>query len=179
MANSDFVEPVRKEYRIGDVNYNRPTSESLFNTVAGTNNFVARYQTDIKEFKLNGSFSLATNIAFYDGPATFFYNSEIVGIAFSQESGGVGITSFDVRYRDQSDVDQGSILNTQASINTSNTVRAFKNLTTGLEVNPTGTILPVFSKTQFLEGEAIYLVLTSAMTQAFNGTVTIFYKPIN
>jgi hypothetical protein len=55
----------------------------------------------------------------------------------------------------------------------------FKNLETGLNISPTGVTLPVFSKTSFLQGESVYLVLTSAMVSAMNCGITIFYRPIN
>ena len=165
-----------------DVAYKRALSEALLSRFGATNNFIAKFQTDIKEFKLNGSYSVATGITFFDGVASFFYNSEIVGINFYNGVSGVsGTTSFDLRYIDAAGVDQGTIMSTQASINStsSNNSVGFENYETTTQIAPTGVTLPVLNKTQFLEGESVYLVLTSSMVSAQNCGLTIFYRPIN
>jgi hypothetical protein len=151
-------------------------------TFGATNNFIGKFQTDIKEWKLNGSYSVATGIVFYDGIAPFFYNSEVVGISFyNGQSGASGITDFDVRHIDVNGADQGSIFSTHPTISSTaaNTAVGFESLSTGTTVAPTGVTLPIFSKTQFLEGESLYLKLDSAMISAQNCGLTLFYKPIN
>lgn len=182
MANTDDVESSREVLKIGDIAYKRSVSEAILARFAATNNFIANYQTDIKEFKLNGAYSVATGITFFDGVASFFYNSEIVGINFyNGKSGSSGTTSFDLRYIDAAGADQGSIMSTQASINStsSNNSVGFENYETTTQIAPTGVTLPVLNKTQFLEGESVYLVLTSSMVSAQNCGLTIFYRPIN
>ncbi len=182
MAASDLVNAVRSLFRLGDIAYRRANSESIMGKFAAQSNFLNKFQTDIKEFKLNGSYSVATGITFFDGVASFFYNSEIVGINFyNGVSGTSGTTSFDLRYIDAAGVDQGSIMSTQASINStsSNNSVGFESYETTTQIAPTGVTLPVLSKTQFLEGESVYLVLTSSMSEAQNCGLTIFYKPIN
>jgi hypothetical protein len=182
MAKTDLVEPSREELRIGDIAYKRSVSEAIMSRFAATNNFIGKYQTDIKEFKLNGVYGVATGINLYDGLAQFFYNSEIVCISFYNGTKGIsGVTSFDLRWIDQAGAPQGSIFTTQPSISSValDISTGFKNLETGLNISPTGVTLPVFSKTSFLQGESVYLVLTSAMVSAINCGITIFYRPIN
>ena len=182
MAASDNVTPSREVLKVGDIAYKRSVSEAIMSRFAATNNFIHTYQTDIKEFKLNGSYSVATGITFFDGVASFFYNSEIVGVNFyNGTSGTSGTTSFDLRYIDAAGVDQGSIMSTQAQINStsSNNAVGFENYVTSTQIAPIGVTLPVLTKTQFAEGESIYLVLTSSMVSAVNCGLTIFYRPIN
>tara|TARA_R110000787_G_scaffold206548_1_gene316724 strand:+ start:685 stop:1233 length:549 start_codon:yes stop_codon:yes gene_type:complete len=182
MASSDDVTPSREIIKVGSVSYRRANSESIMTDFAATNNFINTFQTDIKEWKLNGSYSVATGIVFFDGVAPFFYNSEIVGISFyNGQQGASGITDFDVRYIDTLGADQGSIFVTNPTIDSTapNTTVAFESLTTGTTVSPTGVTLPVFNKTTFLEGESLYLKLDSAMVSAQNCGLTLFYKPIN
>jgi hypothetical protein len=182
MAASDPINPVKRETLLGDIETNRPISEGLLRDFGAQNNFVNRYQTDIKEFKLNGSYSVATGITFFDGVASFFYNSEIVGIQiYNGVSGSSGTTEFDLKWIDTSGVDQGSIFSVTPKINStsSNETVGFRNLTTGTDVSPTGVTLPTFSKTEFLEGESVYLELKTSMAAAKNCGLTIFYKPIN
>lgn len=182
MAATDEVNRSREVILTGDVAYKRSVSEAILSRFASTNNFIAAYQTDIKEFKLNGSYSVATGITFFDGVASFFYNSEIVGINFyNGVSGSSGTTSFDLRYIDAAGVDQGTIMSTQAQIasTSSNNTVGFENYVTSTQIAPTGVTLPVLTKTQFAEGESIYLVLTSSMVSAQNCGLTIFYRPIN
>lgn len=183
MAASDFVNAIRGLFRLGDIAYRRANSESIMSKFAAQSNFINLYQTDIKEFKLNGSYSVATGIVFFDGVTNFFYNSEIVGIGFyNGVSGTGGITEFDIKWKDANGLTQGSIFSTTPKIDStsSDETIAFRNLqTTNDHGNTTGVTLPVLTKTKFLEGESIYLVLTSSMISAQNCGLTIFYRPIN
>lgn len=182
MAASDPIAPVKRQALLGDVETNRPVSEGLLKDFSAQNNFVNLYQTDIKEWKLNGSYGVATGIELFDGIASFFYNSEIVGINFyNGVSGSSGTTEFDIEWLNTSGVNQGSIFSVTPKINStsSNVTVAFRNLTTTTDVSPTGVTLPTFSKTQFLEGESVYLKLKTSMVAAQNCGLTIFYKPIN
>lgn len=182
MAATDPINPVRRETLLGDIETNRPVSEGVLKDFGAQNNFINRYQTDIKEWKLNGSYSVASGISFYDGVASFFYNSEIVGINFyNGQAGTSGTTTFDINWKNAAGVDQGSIFSTRPAISSAaaNETIAFNNLTTGTTVTPTGVTAPVFSKTSFLEGESVYLVLDGSMVSAQNCGLTIFYRPIN
>lgn len=182
MAASDQIAPVRRQALLGDIETNRPVSEGVLRDFAAESNFINLYQTDIKEFKLNGSYSVATGITFFDGLASFFYNSEIVGLFFyNGVSGASGITEFDLIWKNTSGVDQGSIFSVTPKISSAaaNEAVGFSNLTTGTTVSPTGVTLPTFSKTTFNEGESVYLKLNDSMVAAQNCGLTIFYKPIN
>ncbi len=165
-----------------DTAYRRSVSESIMTKFGATNNFIGDFQTDIKEFKLNGSYSVATGIAFFDGVASFFFNSEIVGINFyNGQAGSSGTTEFDIQWKNTAGVTQGSIFSTTPKIASaaSDESIGFRNLTTTTDIGGTGITLPVFSKTEFLEGESIFFELASGMISAVNCGITIFYKPIN
>jgi hypothetical protein len=183
LAASDIVNAVRSLFRLGDVAYRRANSESIMNKFAAQSNFINYYQTDIKEYKLNGSYSVATGITFFDGVTNFFYNSEIVGIAFYNGRSGVsGTTEFDIKWKNQAGVTQGSIFSTTPKITSasSNETVAFRSLQTGNDHgSTTGVTLPVLSKTKFLEGESLFCQLNSSMVSAQNCGITIFYRPIN
>lgn len=176
------LSPVRAELLQEDVAFRRGLNESLLSKVGSQNQFINYYQTDVKEFKLNGSYSPATGIIYFDGLASFFYNSEIVGLAFwNGLSGSSGTTEFDLRWRNQTNADQGSIMTTKASINSTSAdgARGFENYVSGFSDAPTGVTLPVLSKTTFLQGESVYCVLTNSMAEGFNCGLTLFYRPIN
>ena len=182
MAATDQVTPIRELFLDGDVAYKRAVSEAMLKKHASQNNFVNLYQTDIKEWKLNGSYSVATGITFFDGIASFFFNSEIVGVNFyNGQSGASGTTTFDIKYKNVAGSTVGSIFSTLPSINSTsaNETVAFRNLQTAVDIAPTGVILPVFSKTTFLEGESVFMELTGSMVSAQNCGITIFYRPIN
>ena len=182
MAATDIVPPNRTITLIGDVSYRRAVSEGLLNKVGAQSNFINKYQTDIKEWKLNGSYSVATGITFFDGVASFFYNTEIVGINFyNGGSGASGTTEFDIIWKDTAGVDQGSIFSTTPKIDStsSDETIAFLNLETTTTIAPTGVTQAVFSKTTFLEGESVYLKLNTSMIAAQNCGVSLFYRPIN
>ena len=181
MAITDEVVASREIFLEGDVAYRRAVSESMLKKHASQNNFVNKYQNDIKEWKLNGSYSVATGITFYDGVASFFYNSEIVGINFyNGKAGTSGTTTFDVKWKNAAGATQGSIFSTLPAISlaASNETIGFKNLVTGTAITPTGVTSPIFNKTTFLEGESLYLELTATMLGAVNCGLTIFYRPI-
>jgi len=182
MAAQDPVASSRSEFLEGDVAYKRAVSEGLLTKVAAQNNFLNDFQTDIKEFKLNGVYRVATGIAFFDGAASFFFNTEIVGVFFYNGiSGASGITEFDIQWKNTSGVTQGSIFSTTPKIDSTSADETigFRNLTTSTDISPTGVTLPVFSKTSFLEGESVFMKLNASMASAQNCGITIFYKPIN
>ena len=182
MAASDLVNAVRGIFRLGDIAYRRANSESIMSKFAAQSNFVNKYQTDIKEYKLNGLYSVATGITFFDGVTHFFYNSEIVGVSFyNGQSGSSGTTTFDIKWKNSSGITQGSIFSTTPKISSSSSDEtvAFRNLETGNDFTATGVTLPVLSKTEFLEGESIFMELSGAMSGAANCGITIFYRPID
>jgi hypothetical protein len=176
------ITPSRKVIEQEDTAYRRSVSEAILTKFGAQSNFINTYQNDIKEWKLNGSYSVATGLTFFDGVASFFWNSEIVGIFFyNGQSGSSGTTEFDIIWKNKAGADQGSIFSTTPKINSTsaNETIGYKNLITTTETSPTGVTLPVFSKTEFLEGESLYLKLNSSMVSANNCGLTIFYRPIN
>jgi len=179
MADSDLVIPSREELRVGDVRYKAAISEAVFTRVAAQNNFINTYQVDSHRWVLNGSYGVATGLNFYDGVTAFFFNSEITGINFWNQSGSSGTTEFDINWIDVNGVDQGSIFTVTPKVTATTQVSAFKNLVTNTEVNPAGTVLPTFAKTTFLEGESLYLKLNTSMIEGFNSGLNLFYRPIN
>lgn len=176
------IPPVRKELQLESIETNRPVSEGVLNDFGAQSNFINDFQTDNHRWVLNGSYSVATGITLYDGSISFFYNSQIVGVHFwNGKSGSSGVTEFDIIWKDVNDVVQGSIFSVTPKIanTSSDNSRGFSNLTTGTNFSPTGYTLPTFSKTTFLEGETLYMVLNGAMIEAQNSGISLHWKPIN
>lgn len=182
MANSDPVTPSREILRAGDVAYKRAVSEAILARVAAQNNFINYYQTDYAAFFLNGNYSNVTTMFGIDGAYTGFYNFEIVGVTiFNAIAGTSGTTNLDVHWINQAGVNQGSIFSVTPKISSaaSNGTRGFRNLQTGNDYTMTGVTLPTLSKTQFLEGETLYLVINSVMANAQNAALTLNLRPRN
>lgn len=182
MAAQDDVNPSREILKVGDIAYKRATSEAIMSRFAATNNFVSKFQTDYVSFFLNGSYSVSSGLFGYDGAYTGFYNFEIVGVQiWSAISGTSGTTELDIHWINQAGVNQGSIFSTTPKISSAsaNGTRGFRNLETGNDYTMTGVTLPVLSKSQFLEGETLYLVINSAMIEAQNCALTLNIRPIN
>jgi len=180
MAATDNVTPSREILKVGDVSYRRAVSEAILSRFAGTNNFISKFQTDYVSFFLNGSYSVSSGLFGYDGAYTGFYNFEIVGVQiWNAIAGSSGITALDVHWINQAGVNQGSIFSTTPKIasTASNGTRGFRNLETGNDYTMTGVTLPTLNKTEFLEGETLYLVIDSAMTEAQNCALTLNIRP--
>lgn len=182
MASTDDVVASREVLKIGDISYKRSLSEAIFSRFAATNNFISKFQTDYVSFFLNGSYSVSSGLFGYDGAYTGFYNFEIVGVQiWNAISGSSGTTELDIHWIDQSGVNQGSIFSVTPNIDStaSNGTRGFRNLQTGNDYTMTGVTLPTLSKTTFLEGETLYLVINNAMIEAQNAALTLNIRPIN
>jgi hypothetical protein len=181
MANSDEVTPSREILYIGDVAYNRANSEAIMSRFGATNNFINKFQTDYISFFLNGSYSVTAGNFGYDGAYTGFTKFEIVGVQIWNAISGIsGTTALDVHWINQAGVDQGSIFSVTPKIDSTSSdgTRGFRNLETGNDFTMTGVTLPTLSKTTFLEGETLYLVVDSAMSQAQNTALTLNIRPI-
>lgn len=182
MANSDEVVPSREIFFNGDVAYRRAVSESLTRKQAAQNNFINKFQNDTHRWCLNGSYSVAAGLGFYDGVFNFFHNTEIVGVYFwNGKVGTSGITAMDINYIDTNGVDKGSIFSSVPIIDdtSSDGVVGVKNLITGTEIEPTGVTLPEFGKTTFLAGESVYMKLNLGMISGRNCGIALQFRPIN
>jgi len=182
MAASDPISPSREQLRLGDIETNRPVSEGILSKFAAEANFINLFQTDTHRWALNGNYSVATGITLFDGLYSMFYNSEIVGVNFwNGVSGDSGITEFDLHWIDTSGVDQGSIFSVTPKIDStsSNVSYGFRSLSPSFDVSPIGVTLPTFSKTEFLQGEAVYLKLNQSMVAAQNCGLAIYFRPTN
>ena len=182
MAASDDVNPSREVLKIGDISYKRSVSEAIMSRFSATNNFISKFQTDYVSFFLNGSYSVSSGLFGYDGAYTGFYNFEIVGVQiWNAISGSSGTTELDIRWINQAGADQGSIFSVTPKINStsSNGTRGFRNLETGNDFTMTGVTLPELSKSQFLEGETLYMLINDTMIEAQNCALTLNIRPIN
>jgi membrane-bound inhibitor of C-type lysozyme len=164
-----------------DVAYKRSVSEAILSRFGATNNFIVKYQYDTKIFQLNGRY-VSSGVNFgIDGAYTFWFKGEIVGISvYSGVVGSSGTTEIDFESFSASNVSQGSIFSTTPKVNSgsSNNSNLWTNFETGNSYTPAGFIMPVFSKTTFLEGEYFILKLLSNMQSAENLSVCVFIRPI-
>lgn len=176
------ITPSRSVIFQEDVSYKRAVSEAILSKVGAQSNFINAYQIDSHRWVLNGTYSTATGIVLYDGAYNFFYNSEIVGVYFwNGQQGDSGITDFEIEWLNTSGGNQGSIFSTNPTIDsTASDVSIGKiNLVTSNNISGTGVMLPVLSKTEFLEGESLIFKLNSAMISAKNCGLCIQFRPTN
>jgi len=162
-----------------DTAYRRSVSEVILSKFGAQSNFINDFQQDAKKWIINGKFRANPGTIFFDGPEVLFFNTEIVGYSFWHEQGTAGQTRFDLRWRNQAGVDQGSLLSTKPVISNTASVVAFESFVTGFDITPAGVTMPVFNKTTFLQGEAIYFVIEQAQNNAKNTGMIIYYRPIN
>jgi hypothetical protein len=109
----------------------------------------------------------------------FIFDAEIVGISgYIRLSGTAGNTVLDLHWNNGSS-DQGTALSTKLTIaNTAaDGVVFYRNLIDASSSAPTGVTLPVFSKTQFDQGDFIRVDVDSNATAAHDIVLNIHYRP--
>tara|TARA_R110000868_G_C10972634_1_gene770650 strand:+ start:30871 stop:31446 length:576 start_codon:yes stop_codon:yes gene_type:complete len=101
MASTDIITPSRRLIRIGDVESNRPNSESVNQKIGGGLNFILERLFIDEDFTIGGYFN---NNAFDDGSAGIRYVEKDAKVALYhlalRSSGASGINSFNVAVYD-------------------------------------------------------------------------------
>jgi hypothetical protein len=97
---------------------------------------------------------------------------------FNMKAGSSGTTTLDVHWLNGSG-DQGTIFSTKPAIafNAGNEAYLARNLASGNDKTGTGLTLPVFSKTQFVEFDALRIDIDDAQIGGENSGLILWYRP--
>tara|TARA_R110002167_G_scaffold198805_1_gene401913 strand:- start:202 stop:744 length:543 start_codon:yes stop_codon:yes gene_type:complete len=173
----------KRNVQVEETEYKSAVSESTAQKLGGSINFINTRQYDLHSFNLNGAYQLGVGSTGVDGLYPVVINMELVAITiYSVDAGVSGTTTFDIHWLSSSGADQGSIFSTKPSINSSAPNNAFgiKGLVTEvLDFGGTGITLPVLSKTQFNQGNALRFDIDAAMSSAQNAGLTFHFRPRN
>lgn len=157
-------------------------TEDLMFRVGETTNFIAKRQYDTHQFDLNRFYRKGINSDARDGIFPVLFDMEIVGITvWNRVNGTSGTTTFDLQWLSESGVVEGSLLSTKTSMTTGvgNNAYYIKNLLTDtvLTQPASGFTEPVFSKTEFDAGDAIFLNIDDAMENSADAAVLLHFRP--
>ncbi len=180
-----IVSPARKLIFEEETRYQAAVSESTFQKLAATHNFISTQQYTTKRWNLNGNYSLLTLPANgIDGPEAFLYNAEIIGIyvaCFTVGSGGS--TTFDIQYKAPAG-SWTSIFSTLPSIPSSSGSDSYlltikdPVTSTWSDSGSSGITSPVVSFDLPVAASQIRCTLTAAQTGSPNGAhVSVFWRP--
>lgn len=165
-----------------DVAFKASISSAVGTKIAGSINFINTKQYDTHQFNLNGRYALGVGFVGADGIFPILFDMEIVGLTmFNRVSGTTGTTELDVHWLNGSNSDQGSIFSTTPKIDStsSNYSYLIRDELNSLNVElPTGATAPVFSKTSFVAGDALFLEVVSAMGDAEDCHLLIHFRPV-
>ncbi len=173
----------RSNAQVEETRYKATVSETTMQKLGASLNFVNNRQFDQHSFNLNGAYQLGVGSTGVDGIYPVVLNMELVAVTiYSIDAGVSGTTTFDIHWMSGSGNDQGSIFSTKPSIDSSapNNAYGIKGLIASIpDAGGTGITLPVLSKTQFSQGDALRFDIDSAMSSAQNAGLTFHFRPRN
>src|SRR6056297_2236032 len=173
------VTPARNNIKIQDVAFRSALSESVGSKIAGAINFLNTKDYQTHSFNFNGAYSLGVGVVGADGIFPILFDMEIVGLTmFNRKSGTTGTTELDVEWLNGTNSNQGSIFSTTPKMTSSTSDFSYliRDELNGSNVElPTGATAPVFSKTHFEAGDALFCEIVSAMTGAEDCSLLIHF----
>jgi len=177
---TDIVD-AKANIQVEDVQYKASVSEAVGNKLGSSINFINNRQYDSHSFNYNGRYALGVGVVGADGIFPCLFDMEITGLTmFNRISGTAGITELDVQWLSASFTNQGSIFTTTPKID--NTASNYSYLIRD-ELNdtnpelPTGATAPVFLKTSFDAGDALFCKIETAMSDAEDCSLLIHFRP--
>jgi len=176
------VTGIRRILQIEEVDSESGLSEDLFFKVGETTNFIATKQYDTHAWHLNRLYKRGVGVEGRDGIFPVLFDMEIVGITlWNRKTGSAGTTTLDVQWLSASSSTEGSIFSTKPAfnINVGNQAYLIKDVLNDTVVaSPaSGSTTPILSKTNFDAGDAMKLVIDSAMTGAEDCSLLIHFRP--
>ena len=167
--------------QVEEVEESSAVSESTFNKIGASINFILEKTWVSKQFNLNGKF-INQAVDNFDGTIVFPFDCTIYALSFSNFSAGSsGQNTADIHWQSAPGVDEGSIFSTKPAINfnAGSKTYLFKDvLTPADDIDPGGgSVLPVFSKLDFNKGDALYAQLDEMQPNGGTLTLEIFYAP--
>jgi hypothetical protein len=175
------ISDARKNILVEETQFKSAVSEAVIQKVGASINFINNRQYDSHSWNFNGNYSLGVGVVGADGIFPVLFDMEIVGLTmFNRVSGLSGTTELDVEWLNGSNSNQGSIFSTTpkltfSSSNYSYIIRDELN-STNVEL-PTGATAPVFSKTQFDAGDALFCEIVSSMSGGADLSLLLHFRP--
>lgn len=177
----------RYNIQVDEVKYSAAVSESTFNKIGGSINFINNKQYKHFEFGFSLCVGYATNPTYnlFTAPLDisdleqFPHNSEIVGITLQHNvSGSGGTTELDIKWASSNSGSFASIFSTTPKV-TSAAAANSQFDTFGNATTPSGCTVPVLSKSTFAAGDVLKCRAVSLQSGFPNGfTMRIYYRPI-
>lgn len=175
------ITPAKQNIRTEDVAFRASVSEAVGNKIGGAINFINQKIYLSHQFNFNGAYSLGTGFVGADGIFSCLFDMEIIGLTmFNRRSGSSGTTEIDVEWLNGSNSNQGSIFSTTPKLASTSSDYSYLIRDERNAVNielPTGATAPVFSKTQFDAGDALFCEIVSAMSGAEDCALIIHFVP--
>lgn len=171
------VSPERRDIQQPEVQFNAGVNEATFSKLGASVNFINERQNNVFDFKFLGPFRPLSGGE--DGARGFIFDCDIVGISgYIRGTGTSGSTILDMHWLNTSG-DQGTVFSTKLTIaNTAADNSIFyKNLIDATSYAGSGITLPVFSKTEFDQGNTIRVDVDSNAVAAHDITLNIHYRP--
>jgi len=162
-----------------EVAFNAGLSSATFTKLGAAINFINNKHYEKHSWILNGTYSNVASNGI-DGIFICPFNMEITAIGMSNITTGIsGTTEADIKWLSGTGTVVGSIFSVTPKIasTASNNAYLFKNLITAVTVTGTGLTIPTFSKTTFLEGQALRFDILQAQVRAENLGLYIFFRP--
>jgi hypothetical protein len=165
-----------------ETDYRSAVSEGTMTRMGAAVNFINTRQYDTHAFHLNGLYKKGVSVVGSDGIFPVLFDMEIVGITmWNRRNGTSGNTTLDVQWLSAPGVNEGTIFSAKPSFNNNvgNSAYMIKDfLSDTVVVEPAlGATDPVLSKSQFDAGDALLLVIDSAMVGAEDCSLLIHFRP--
>lgn len=166
-----------------ETKYRAAVSEATLSRVGAVTNFISEKQYDSRGFFLNGPYGGSAGSTGVDGAWGILFDIEIVGIMmFNLVAGDFGTTTtLDIRRWTATNTGNTSIFSTKPEITGSapNNTYLFLDLANSvtLEDPILGRTMPVMATTQLNAGDMLTMNIDSAMTNAQNCGILIYYRP--
>lgn len=175
------INPSKSNIDVQDVANKAAISEAVGNKIGASINFINDRQYLTHSFNFNGPYGLGVGFVGADGIFPCLFDMEIVGLTmFNRVRGTTGTTEIDLEWLDGSNSNQGSIFSTTPKIDStsSNYSYLIRDELNGTDVElPTGATAPVFSKTSFDAGQAIFCKIVSAASAAEDCSLLVHFRP--
>jgi hypothetical protein len=180
---------LRRNVQVEETAYKAAVSESTWNKIGGSINFINERQTMKYEFGILKGMT-GTTAATYAGTSTPFtdfgtqeifpYAAEIIAVVcYHGDAGSSGTTEIDLKWQPVNSTSSfATIFTTTPKVTSSAASERYWD-SLGNNTTPTGCTAPVLSKTTFAAGDKVRCDIVSVMGGTPNAfTVTIYFRPI-
>ena len=168
------ITPVKSNILNEEADYRSALSESFFNKLGGSINFINDKQSSVHMFTYLGPFKTGEG---NDGGIVFTNDCSIVAVSgYIRDSGSSGSTVVDI-HRVTSAGDQGTILSTKLTIPSTVTAVPWGKNFVYVTEQASGTTLPVASTTDFNAFDFLRIDIDSVAVAARDLIINLWYRP--